>query len=863
MSNFKKIIDFRGVLELFLRQNLVLKLVFTTFLFIIPLIPSGIVGGVNWDNLKFIILAFIPIIFFCYLLIFPNDISIKIIPSDLAWLLFITIGFLSFFWSTNGSLVWYQAFGWTSLIFWMIIIRSLFPDSSKKKLLSSILLAFCLLMLTYVFLILITGQLYLPIRWNVFFGYDSNKNYTSSYISCLYPFLLFYNFKYKVFNCLKVIGTLIVVYLIFLANARSALIGLILVFAFYLFTEVSRRVLLQWLTFLGGGIVLFIGAYFFWPNALDNLPFFNEINRKEGTRLFMIQNSIWLFFEYPLLGIGLGNWHVEAYKYDLSNIEPFNYPMNYEYYRNHNFYSQLLAELGGIFFFAFYYPIGKCLYKGWTKCKEITYLQRAALAAIMVYLVASFFYCTANFFEYRFSGLQFIAFVSLGILTSKEKEIYTPKVLKYFLLLIAIISFIWFIYAKVSYDKFQALNILADDKLEEKQMLLDDLYDPIFKVSHDYQTLLPFLLAKNYEARALTKEAEYYYKIAIEKSPYDKKLLLAYSKFLIREMNSIAEAKKNLEKLHGIQKNLYDANILLAEIAVIEREYKKARKHLDKIYHGWYAYRTLILEEQIYYSQYLNELMGLSSKQKTDLLILEKKYIRGVTKTSEIIRKLEAVDNRQLVKKEILVLRKEIANKAKIQEKELFKLLTEEQFALYLNNRWKNRFNYLLSGLSHKLNLTEAQRIAIFPLITAFEVEKKINDIKLHLPEVRKDKKQLIDLTIERDNLPFSLIVGLAGELTEDQLYIYIKSKVKERIEPKLNQFKNMDLEIVESKLSFIEKSLYKYEISKNLIGIRAIKNDILENQEIARIQSEFNQSVKKTLQGKALLEFQKIFEMN
>jgi len=620
----------------------------------------------DWDNYQFIIFSAVPVLYFGLSLLGIFKMPIRIIKSDIAWLVFIGIGFLSYLWATNGSLIWYQAFGWLTLFFWLLLFRAI-PTQEKGK--------------DYVqgFFIVLFFVLTLPVIWHLFegrinwrgdFGY--HRNYVGSYLLSMYPFLLFASFKTPLFRITQILGTIIIFYILSHTNSRGAIIALCVICFYYLWNTNWNNKLKKSLL-LGGGIgmlsILAVGLLM--PSSFRGVQLLNEFNgANELDRWYMVRNSIWLFLEHPLTGIGFGNWKLEAYKYGVSEFSDLNAPSNFARYGNHNLYSQHLAELGLIGFLAFFAAIGSALWYGLRFSKHLSSLQKAAYSSLLIYLITSFFYQSPNFFQYYFSGLQLLAFISLGILTSNDST-YNKTLGGYgkiILCLLSIACLTWFVYAKKTHDLYlkAAAKVWTD---KQKTIIeIEHLYHPVFKRTHGTSLSLDYKLAYLYASQRSYEKTIFYYEHALEVAPYDENILLAYGRFLSNIKKEFSQAKAVVLKAYAIQKNSYATNLLLAQIAFKETNYEEAREYLK-------AFDKLI--ERIYNSS------SIRNRNKGQLQRLKLKESDALT------NKDKSINNLLIVKLDSLA---EAAN-----------ILQKEELSKYKANN-KTQRSYLL-----QVNLLQAQ----------------------------------------------------------------------------------------------------------------------------------------------------------
>ena len=301
--------------------------------------------------------------------------------------------------------------------------------------------------------------------------------------------------------------------------------------------------------------VIFIG--FLYSNNSDFIALWKGGDWTGSFKSYLLYASGQIFLEHPILGIGLGNWHLAAYQFDFSNISEFNNPLDFIRYRSHNLYASHLVELGIIGFLAFVYPLGKVMTKGWRYSNSLSLFQKAAYASLLVYLFTSFFYCTVNSYEYHFSSMQLLAFCALGILTKSWERHFKLPAWGYplFFGVIALLLGL-VVYSKMGYDSYRkAKAALSKKEVKEAIQQLESIYHPAFKISHDYQTSLPHLLAEQYQLLGENDRANQYYQEALKYSPNHEPLLLSYANFLFYKLRKPKEALEYVNKILSIQGN--------------------------------------------------------------------------------------------------------------------------------------------------------------------------------------------------------------------------------------------------------------------------------------------------------------------
>ena len=116
---------------------------------------------------------------------------------------------------------------------------------------------------------------------------------------------------------------------------------------------------------------------------------------------------------------------------------------------------------------------------------------------------------------------------------------------------------------------------------------LEHLYNPIFQTAngfkgkYSFNQLIALDLAELYQKQKNKEQAERYYEIALAQAPYNEYVLLSYAKFLLRVKKAPAKAKVHALQIYAIQPQHYENQLLLAEIAIAEKEYEQAEQYLS------------------------------------------------------------------------------------------------------------------------------------------------------------------------------------------------------------------------------------------------------------------------------------------
>ena len=796
---------------------------------------------------KLLLFSAFPVFFLSYILLRETEIRISFIPIDIGWLIFLVIGFLSYFWTINGALVWFPAFSYVGLVLWILIVRDLVIHETVQRFLPIVFLGLFGITTLHVLFIDITHGFKLaePTTWNQNFGY--NGNYMPTYLVCLYPFLLFSTIKTTFFNFLKLLGAIFITYIIYKTSTKGAVLAFFVLLIYYFKCVCPERYLKQLVSFSFLLSFLLFTCWYLNVASLLGVQMPENLVVKDASRFSMIQGSFSLFLKNPLLGIGLGNWHTEAYQH-VDKLTGFNV-RNFVRVSNHNLYSQHLSELGLLGFLGFYTPIFTVLWKGVRHNKQLNPLQKAALGSLLVYIVASIVYRDANIYEGHFSTIQLIAFCAIGILTQGAEKKSTSTIwIKSIFLIMSLACLSWFVYYLYTENIYKSADKLSV-KSAQKFHLLSSIYHPIFKTTHGYRGYggpnesLGLKLAALKEKQEQYAEAEQYFQEALKYAPNDEYLRMAYARFLLRKVNKPLEAKKHLLFVHLIQDDYLEANVLLTEISINEEKFKEARDYLNT-----FLFRLLktaqfnYFEQVLYSSSYLSELVQLSNEQKNQLLPINSKIKRELNelKTKLIQIEIEEEKKNKADPKKILALKSEINQKIKDQrlEVQLIKTLNREQHLKYLEDKLYSLYKYYrwspVLYFSNLLSLNEHQIEALVNLYLDVDVKLKDTRLRSKLPENQQQRRQY---QMSIDSLKNAMDKGFMEIFTPEQYTIYKKERLEKELKPEFNKLQKK-LKLEEARLSELKNIIINYEYDSFFLS-KNTKQENLKSQ-LTKLRQSF-----------------------
>ncbi len=551
------------------RKELLLTVVFMFFI-------SVLVSFSWWDDLQAIALSAFLVVSSYFLIsgkIQVNSLSLM----DLSWLGFIVLGAMSIFWSTDLSLVWFQLASWSMLIIWSIYIKRLSIPTSFEKIFHLTLAAIFIIVTAENLFGMLTGISYSGEQWQKI--YRNNSNYSACYLVSLLPFIWYWDSKQVVYKFINGLFAGSALLLLFRFHASGAIVAFLIIAGIMISNYLRNQDWFKWIYLLP--ILLVLGGGFLYQ--YESMFAVGDFTwARQTSRIFFIESSWLSFLKEPLVGWGLGHWHIGVYEYDYSPSYKVAY--GYKQFYSHNLYSRLLVELGIIGFLLFFIPFIYTLVQ--SKFRLLNPFEKACYLNIIVYLVTITFNAIPTFHTYHFSAMELFTFFSVGYLNRNLVSNGIGNIspwFKYLFAILAILGTLWFGYhAKQHNTYYQSLKAEKAGDVDKAIAIMEDVYSPTFKTTHDFTTGLNNKLATFYLKKGDKKKAEENFKKSIELNPSNPMNLFAYANFLKSEQN-LEEAKKfalSAHEKHTV--NLRFIN-LLAEIAIEQKDLSLAKEYMEKI----------------------------------------------------------------------------------------------------------------------------------------------------------------------------------------------------------------------------------------------------------------------------------------
>jgi len=499
-----------------------------------------------YDNFKFVLLtAWIGISIAAF-----DNISFKFTSIDLYWSIFVFLSFISYLWSINGSLVWQPSFIWLLFFVFVVVYRSLWSNNLVMQRYIAWVAIFIFFLLLVLHLIAIHLDLTFSTEWNQLLS--RNSNYSSTYLVALYPFVLFAEFKGRFFGFVKLLSIVLLINLIYLTEARGALIALVLIIIYYLWVTYNQRNMRFYIPVIGLGILFLAILFINQRNETSSIPMIERYKDEYPSRIYLVNKSLEIFKSRPVVGVGAGNECNYLYTEDVAAINGLNDQDRIVRIRSHNLYARVLTEYGLLGFLLFFLPIAYVFFKSISTSLRI---YQASFASLMVYLVAIIFYATSNSLENLFSSIHLLAFMALAILSNKYSPVLVNKYPKLLISSVLLLCLIWFVYSWVCFthtvDLRKSTNIRDENQLDA----VERLYSNTFFTAYSYDQSVAHKLANYYSTNGELDKANDYYIVSNKLFPDNIDVIMDFASFLNEKRDDKDGAVRLIDKVLKMQSN--------------------------------------------------------------------------------------------------------------------------------------------------------------------------------------------------------------------------------------------------------------------------------------------------------------------
>ena len=553
-----------------------------------------------------------------------------------------------------------------------------------------------------------------PTRIREFQGLAYNQNIASNSILVKIPLALFIFIKTKNRLIKYLLGALIAisVFDILIIGSRSAIIGiyalLIFLIIFLLFLKklklfsVNRKNLLKPIVII---LSVFILQNYLYINSKENLQAVNrsiELNdSSSNTRLMLWKSSIEMIKDFPLLGIGIGNWKVVSIKYVKNNMQLYNVPKH-----THNDFIQMFSEtgiIGGLFYLLFFISPLYFLLKNYTnfssKEKELSLFLTFSLFCIGI---DSFF----NFPKSRPYSLLNLFWVITFIYNLKQNKTNdSPKLRSSLMYILFLSGIIFSVY----------ISNRVYNSLKEQVPLIFEFNNYPNQIITPVSEILPFedeipnlsnlvIPIKFFKARYLFLEGKYDAAKKLIKEGRKSNPFMGYGDVLLNKIytaenkldSAIFYGKRSIEKLPQNESHITHYQITLDKARDLE---EIERIFLDSYDVASNANKMVGRSEAIW-QNYLISIAKIKLERGIDFSENERKYVKEGQKLfpqNKIITSAEKIIN---YGGDMILIANEFDSKG-------IKYFQEKDYVKAINN-WKKAIDIIPNDEAYYLNIAHS-----------------------------------------------------------------------------------------------------------------------------------------------------------
>jgi len=501
---------------------------------------------------------------------------------DAVLLGFIGLNFLSWFWAVHPSLIWSKSFTYLQLCVLFKLIQCIDFERFDLKVFRILLY----LILVWNSLFVLSQFINTAIHIDGFYllykdlklvakNIEGLGNYVSALLLIQLPFYLLLRKHYWLI--VPLISLQLVMVILF--NSRGTVLAMIAAIAILLFTiKASKENLKTLAVFVLTGLVLLSAAYLLIEdksNFISKLAIeapSDETPNNERTLIW--KNAVKIGSQHPIVGVGSGNFVKEIGRMGYSSYQK-SFNSKRKYHHAHNLFFETFTELGVlgilllllIVFMLIYYTV-----------RENAVFKTKMLAVVIAYFVVASFYGVVYPLQYGFTSHVYLAAVAASLIFIKKSGNFNTRNLLIGLFIASIFCTSW------SAFRMQAHNSMNEAQRQKSKKRFSNaikLMEPLklngvseFHRNQRFEALI----ADVHAGKGNTKKAISLMEDALAQDPYH---FLAWYKLglIYKAEGKRQKAKSCFQKVYAINDRFYNAHIELAELSLIERDYKSVEKY--------------------------------------------------------------------------------------------------------------------------------------------------------------------------------------------------------------------------------------------------------------------------------------------
>lgn len=434
-------------------------------------------------------------------------------------------------------------------------------------------------------------------------GNSANKNLLSSILFLCLPFYFMGLQQRKIVKALSLLGILTSLFVLITIRTRVVLIASFIFFVLLICYKIKQQLSIKKRYFLSGGIVFLLlsfSSYFFYFKSkiasLKKAPidetqkYIIRLLDSETlqSRILFWKNSILMWHDNLLFGVGLGNWQIQFPKYGLNNFKEYAI-INGEttLQRPHNDFIWILCETGLLGLLAYLVLFGVLFYQLYSLIRKATTSKEKwkfyfILSALVGYLIIAFFD-----FPYERIEHQTILMLLFAIVTSAYFKTTTPKTRNYnsflFILLLPIAySFLVSCYRFIGEHHAAKMYAAKDNKNWTETIYESKKADNYFYRLDNTSMPLSWYEGIGHFNENRPEESEVCFEKAYQLTPYNIQVISNLAS-TYQANGKLEEAVVLFNDALKISKNFDEAKLNLAALYFNKKEYDSAFSTINEV----------------------------------------------------------------------------------------------------------------------------------------------------------------------------------------------------------------------------------------------------------------------------------------
>lgn len=566
-------------------DNLKLVLLSAGLILIIGLLPFGFD---NYTDLPKLIVVHIAIIG-TFLIDYKQGKKYNFDNGDILIISFVSLHFLSYFWTTFPSLIWYKSIHWVTLYGLYVLVKNT-QFERQERYWSNLVLFTSLFNVAVIAHVLYTSGINISqisrleefsTTLHTLIGH--NRNIVSSSLVIMLPILALISKQSK----LKTLFTIVIfasyILLTILCSSRASffavipgLIGLILIHRRSLLTRKSSLII--------GSSIIILGSLLVSTN-MNLIKYLNPISSLQAgsgdDRLQIWHTTLDLIGDRPIIGHGSSTWKINHLSKNTDHFYNAD-RINFQYTHAHNLFLEAGAELGLIGMLLLILIILAHVLKVIKDNSHHNYNIALFLSLLSMFIVINFYFITYTN-SINFGSLDIIMVILLALTARTSSTSTLFKFSNNLIIPILLISFAYHLFMWNSQSQLN--NTLVNSTGQETELILKEIghiQHPFFFQYSGHRPIDYYKSRYSYNLGNID-QAIFYNKKAIQLHPYSAELWTWMGRLYTRVKNP-EDAKAVLLQAIDLKKRSLLPKLLLANLYVKDDNADAVHELLDNYY---------------------------------------------------------------------------------------------------------------------------------------------------------------------------------------------------------------------------------------------------------------------------------------